>query len=197
MEMKVYLREAEDTSAEWVDISERCVRPSIKLTEGFSTAGKTGDATELKLTIRALNVTDAAAFHTTEKLVRLVLDGIQVFEGYSDGKATVDLGTSSSFVHVQVSFNSYMELLKDQIAPAGGVAFEGKKIFDPADKPNSLVHLLANKMFDLLPDPYHDIFASISDKVIVTTTAAAITKTLPVVYIPEDETIYDTFQSLC
>ena len=52
MEMKVYLREAEDTSAEWVDISERCVRPSIKLTEGFSTAGKTGDATELKLTIR-------------------------------------------------------------------------------------------------------------------------------------------------
>ena len=197
MEMKVYLREAEDTSAEWVDISERCVRPSIKLTEGFSTAGKTGDATELKLTIRALNVTDAAAFHTTEKLVRLVLDGIQAFEGYSDGKATVDLGTSSSFVHVQVSFNSYMELLKDQIAPAGGVAFEGKKIFDPADKPNSLVHLLANKMFDLLPDPYHDIFASISDKVIATTTAAAITKTLPVVYIPEDETIYDTFQSLC
>ena len=125
MEMKVYLREAEDTSAEWVDISERCVRPSIKLTEGFSTAGKTGDATELKLTIRALNVTDAAAFHTTEKLVRLVLDGIQVFEGYSDGKATVDLGTSSSFVHVQVSFDSYMELLKEQIAPEGGGGFRG------------------------------------------------------------------------
>ena len=89
MEMKVYLREAEDTSAEWVDISERCVRPSIRLTEGFSTAGKTGDATELTLTIKALNVTDAAAFHTTEKLVRLSIDGIVVFEGYSNGQATV------------------------------------------------------------------------------------------------------------
>lgn len=197
MEMKVYLKEAEDSSAEWIDISERCVRPSIKLTEGFSTAGKTGDATELKLTIKALNMTDAAAFHTTEKLVRLIFDDIQVFEGYSDGKATVDLDTSSSYVHVQVSFSSYMELLKSQTAPEGGVAFEGKKIFDPSDKTNSLVHLISEAMFDALPSPYHDIFSGIADKVIATTTAAAITKTLPVVYIPEGETIYDTFQSLC
>ena len=197
MVMKIYLKEANDSTSSWEDISERCVRPSIKLTEGFSTAGKTGDATGLSLTIKALNVTDAAAFHTTEKLVRLVIDGVQVFEGYSDGKATVDLGTSTSYVHVKVSFNSYMELLQDQTAPENGIAFEGKKIFDPADKTNSLVHLIAEKMFDLLPDPYHDIFASISDKVISETTATAITKTLPVVYIPEDETIFDVFQSLC
>ena len=196
MEMKVYIRDAVDASAEWVDISERCVRPSIKLNEGFSTAGKTCDATDLSLTIKALNVTDAAAFHTTEKLARLVLDGVQVFEGYSDGSATVDLGTSSSYVHVKVSFNSYMSLLEDQVAPSGGIAYEGKKIFDPADKPNSLVHLLAERMYSAVPAPYHDILSAITDKVISAADVAAITKTLPIVYIPEDETIYDTFQSL-
>lgn len=196
MEMKVYLREAEDTSAEWVDISERCVRPSIRLTEGFSTAGKTGDATELTLTIKALNVTDAAAFHTTEKLVRLSIDGIVVFEGYSNGQATVDLGTSTSFVHVRVTFSSYMALLKEQTAPTGGIVYEGKKIFDPSDKANSLVHLLVDDMYDLVPAPYHDILAAITDRVVSEATATAITKTLPIVYIEEDATVYDVFQSL-
>ena len=197
MEIKVYLREASDASSSWVDISERCVLPSIKLSEGFSTAGKTGDATELTLTIRALNVTDAAAFHTTEKLVRLVLDGVQVFEGYSDGKATVDLGISTSFVHVKVSFNSYMSLLEDQVAPSGGIAFENKKIFDPSDQQKSLVHLLVNSMYDNTPSPYHDILAAISTRVVASADVAAITKTLPIVYVPEDETIYDIFQNLC
>lgn len=196
MEMKVYLKEAGDSTAQWIDITERTARPSVKLTEGFSTEGKTEDASELTLTIRALNLTDAASFHTSEKLVRLVIDGSMAFEGYSDGKATVDMGISSSFVHVKVSFSSYMALLEDAKAPAGGVVYEGRKIFDPADKQNSLVHLLADAMYQNIPEEYQAELSSQTERVTAAANVQACQKTLPIVYIPEDECIFDTFQTI-
>lgn len=196
MEMKVYLREASDASKEWVDITERCVRPSLKLMEGFSSEGKTEDATELSLTIKALNLTDAASFHTSEKLIRLSMDGTVIFEGYSDGKATVDMGISSSFVHVKVSFSSYMALLEDALAPSGGMAFEGKKIYDPSDTQNSLAHLLADAMYANADELYRDVLADVTDKIVAASDVPACIKTLPIVYIPEGEPIYDVFQDI-
>ena len=152
MELKVYLRELDSDS--WVDISPRCVRPSIKLTEGFGTEDKGSDITSLSLTIRALSLEDAVMFHTTEKLVRLDIDGVTVFEGYSDGKATVDMETSTEWVHVKVKFYSYAKLFEKEATPAGGVALEGMKILDTADTDHSIVHQLIEVMYDSLAEPF-------------------------------------------
>ncbi len=192
MELKVYLRELDSDS--WVDISPRCVRPSIKLTEGFGTEDKGSDITSLSLTIRALSLEDAVMFHTTEKLVRLDIDGVTVFEGYSDGKATVDMETSTEWVHVKVKFYSYAKLFEKEATPAGGVALEGMKILDTADTDHSIVHQLIEVMYDSLAEPYRSIMA-ITQKAVIAE-GLSITKTLPIVYIPEDETIYDTFRTL-
>ena len=192
MEMKVYLRELDST--DWVDISSRCVKPSVRLSEGFSTDDGGGDITSLSLTIKALSVADATLFHTTEKLIRLNIDDTTVFEGYSDGKATVDLETSTSWVHVKVKFYSYAKLFEDEITPEGGVALEGMKILDPSDEEHSIVHQLAETMYDSLAEPYKSELA-ITQKVVLPA-GLSITKTLPIVYVPEDETMYDVFCTL-
>ena len=192
MELRIYLRELNEEN--WIDISARTAKPTLTLKEGFSIDGKTGDITSLTLTIRALSITDAAAFHTTEKLIRVNLGSITVFEGYSDGKATVDMASSTGWVHVKVTFNAYSRLLEDSVAPAGGLILEGKSILAPSDTSNSLVHLMVEAMYAALPDPYKGLMA-ITDKTVVPAGVSRM-KTLPVVYVPEGEVIFDAFASL-
>ena len=197
MGLKVYIRElqADGIAKEWTNISYRVVDTSIKIKEGFSLGGKSSDISNVSLTIRALNLEDAALFHTTDKLVRITNDDVIIFEGFSDGKATVDMANDPDWVHVKISFKSYASLFSDVLAPEGGVVFEGKKILYPSDESDSLVHLLLEAVYDNVDDLYKGVLADFTEKIIVPDGVIR-TKTLPIVFVPEGESIFECLETI-
>ena len=180
--LKVYVKNFADQ--EWSDVTKATLSSRMSLRKGFGSLGGGSDVGKLEITFRADNLAAAAVFHTSAKQVRLIRDGILLFEGYTEGAAKVKSTASSSLAWIQLSAYPYAHIAESGKLPEA-VAYYDMKIFDPADKPHSLLHKLVDLVWSSIPERYKTILPALPTEKIIST--VSIPKVLPLVVIDADE----------
>lgn len=149
MGMKVYMKEL--GGASWTDVTSRTVRTDFKLREGFSSLGKGLDLGKLSITYKASDLAVASVFHTTAKQVRIMRDDEVVFEGYTEGSASVKPSRSSADAWVNVTAYPYLYALRSSRLDHDIVVYD-VRVSDLNDETHSIMHILWNAMLDSI-DP--------------------------------------------
>lgn len=155
--LQVYIKEYND--AVWTDITDRVVKTDFKLRSGFSTLGGSINLSKLDITYRASDLAVAAIFHTTAKQIRIKKNGTAIWEGYTEGGASVTSTATTSLAWVKISAYPYIHAFEDIQAENDEVYYN---IFmcNPEQESVSLLHLLWNKMVDGCTSPFGDAIES-------------------------------------
>lgn len=181
----VYIKEYSDTL--WTDISDRVVNVGFKLRRGFSSLGATPNLNKLDITYRASDLAVAAVFHTTAKQIRIVRDGSPVWEGYTEGNASVTSTPSSSLAWVKMSAYPYIHAL-EKITSTSEEVLYNVYMSQPQQTASSLLHLLWNKAVALCESPFKEALQSL-----YTINFPAIAVQRSIVVLPEGTNYLNTF----
>jgi len=187
----IYLKELSATST-WQDITHAVVQSKdIPVRKGFGSLSDGIDVGSLSLTIHMETLQDAALLHVSQKQVLVQADGVTIFEGVSYDDADVDVEERSDYVFVKLKFKPYSALFSEAKVPSDTVWMD-KKICDPSDTDNSLVHLLFGMIIDNLPGQIPDILSALFN----VSTAITNTKTLPLVMLEAGESVEEYLTDL-
>lgn len=140
-------------AGQWTDITSRTVRSAMKIRRGFSSLGRGADLGKLSITYKASDLAIASVFHTTAKQVRISdknTDDI-LFEGYTEGSASVQTSKRSSDAWVSVSAYPYLHALESATLKDEVVEYD-LKVSDPTFPAKSVLHLIWSRMLDSI-DP--------------------------------------------
>lgn len=156
--ISVYIKEYSDNI--WTDITDRVVNTGFKLRRGFSSLGASPNLNKLDITYRASDLAVAAVFHTTAKQIRIVRDNATIWEGYTEGNASVTSTPSSSLAWVKMSAYPYIHALEGLKSTAEEVLYN-VYISQPQQTTSSLLHILWERMLALCDDPYKTALKSL------------------------------------
>jgi len=187
----VFLKELSASSA-WQDITHAVVQSKdIPIRKGFGSLSDGIDVGSLTLTIHMESLQDAALLHVSQKQVLVQADGVTIFEGVSYDDADIDVEERSDYVFAKLKFKPYSALFKQAKVPADTVWMD-KKICDPEDTDNSLVHLLFDMIIENLPGQLPDILSALFN----VSTAITNTKTLALVMLEAGESVEEYLTEL-
>lgn len=181
-------------AADWIDVTKRCIKTGFSIRKGFGSIGSASDVSKLTITYRSDDLASAAIFHSSAKQIRIEKDGVAAFEGYTEGSASVESTALPSLAWVKLSAYPYAKRFEDVDAPSD-LVYEGKKICDPSDKANSLLHLIINALYENLDEPYKTICGAIPSASRVLTDVT-INKVLPFAVVEKDDSILDALDTL-
>ncbi len=191
MVRQVLIRDLGSTDA-WVDISSTTVEDFPSLRDGFGSLGSSAlDIGKLSVKFRVPTLTQAALYQTTQKQVRMLIDGIVEFEGYTVDASDIQIEERTDYVFITLYAYPYSKAF-DQAKLDADLVLKNVKICDPSDTANSLVHLLFAELYENLPEPFATILAGSSPVAV----AAVKTKTLPLVMINKGKNILNTINDL-
>ena len=191
MVRQVLIRNLGSTDA-WVDISSTTVEDFPSLRDGFGSLGSSAlDIGKLSVKFRVPTLTQAALYQTTQKQVRMLIDGIIEFEGYTVDASDIQIEERTDYVFIALHAYPYSKAF-DQATLDADLVLKNVKVCDPSDTANSLVHLLFSELYENLPEPFATILAGSSPVAV----AAVKTKTLPLVMINKGKNILNTINDL-
>lgn len=98
----------------------------------------------------------AALLHVSQKQVLIQANGVTIFEGISSDDADVDLNMNTDYVYAKLKFKPYSSIF-EQATVLTDTVWKDKKICDPSDTDNSLVHMLFGMIIENLPGELPDI----------------------------------------
>lgn len=154
--IKVYMKEL--GGASWTDVSSSCLKTNFIIREGFGALGSASDVSKLSIEYKADDLASATLFHTSAKAIRVSVDGITRFEGYTEGNASVKTTNSIGLAWVKLSAFPYSKAFEESYAPADEI-LSGYKVMDSTAPEHSLVHILLSKIQNHLPEPYKTAIA--------------------------------------
>lgn len=187
----IYLKELSATST-WQDVTHAVVQSKdIPIRKGFGSLSDGIDVGSLSLTIHMETLQDAALLHVSQKQVLVQADGVTIFEGVSYDDADIDVEERSDYVFTKLKFKPYSALFKEAKVPEDTVWMD-KKICDPSDTGNSLVHLLFNMIIDNLPGDLPNILSALFN----VSTAITNAKTLALVMLEAGESVEEYLTEL-
>lgn len=187
----VYMKELSATSA-WQDITHAVVEnKDIPVRKGFGSLSDGIDVGSLTLTIHMETLQDAALLHVSQKQVLVQADSVTIFEGVSYDDADIDVEERSDYVFTKLKFKPYSALFSKAKVPEDTVWMD-KKICDPEDTENSLVHLLFGMIVENLPGDLPDILAALFN----VSTVISNTKTLALVMLEAGESVEEYLTEL-
>lgn len=189
-QIKVEMKEL--GAAAWSDVTRSCTGVSLTLRKGFTSLGSGCNVSSLSLTLEADSLASAVLFHSTARQVRVSRDGVYIFDGYSEGDASVDSTADISRAWVTLTVKPWSACFETAAADED-LVWEHVKICDPTDKAHSLVHLMVDAVYDNLEEPYRTILASTVDRV---TTGVVISKELAFARIEQGDGIIDALSQL-
>lgn len=173
----------------WQDITQAVIEgKDMKIRKGFSSLSSAIDVGNVSLDIHMASLADATLLHVDRKLVQIRMDGVTVFEGVSYDDSSVDLKERSDHVYTKLKFKPYSAFFGDAVAKTD-VALIDKKICDPSDTANSLLHILFAMIIENTETPA--LFSGFN----VSTTIVN-TKRLPIVLIEADDNLEDHLTKL-
>ena len=173
----------------WQDITQAVIEgKDMKIRKGFSSLSSAIDVGNVSLDIHMASLADATLLHVDRKLVQIRMDGVTVFEGVSYDDSSVDLKERSDHVYTKLKFKPYSAFFGDAVAKED-VALIDKKICDPSDTANSLLHILFAMIIENAEIPA--LFSGFN----VSTTIIN-TKRLPIVLIEADDNLEDHLTKL-
>ncbi len=156
--LQVYIKEYND--AVWTDITDRVVKTDFKLRSGFSTLGGSINLSKLDITYRATDLAVAAIFHTTAKQIRIKRNGTTIWEGYTEGSASVTSTATTSLAWVKISAYPYIHAFEGVKATADEVYYN-VYMSQPLQTGSSLLHILWNAMTSKSASPYKECIQSL------------------------------------
>ncbi len=174
-DLKIYIKEYNDTV--WTDITARVVKANFNLRSGFSSLGGAVNLSKLDITYRASDLAVAAIFHTTAKQIRIRRGGASVWEGYTEGAASVTSTAISSLAWVKITAYPYLHALEGLKATADEVYYN-VYMSQPASTGSSLLHILWNNMLSKCDSPYKE---SLKDLYTVAFPTIAVTRDIAVI----------------
>ncbi len=191
MVRQVLIRDLGSTGS-WIDISSTTVEDFPSLRDGFGSLGSSAlDIGKLSVKFRVPTLTQAALYQTTQKQVRILIDGIIEFEGYTVDASDIQIEERTDYVFITLHAYPYSKAF-DQAKLDADLVLKNVKVCDPSDTANSLVHLLFAELYENLPEPFATILAGSSPVAV----AAVKTKTLPLVMINKGKNILNTINDL-
>ncbi len=187
----VYMKELSATST-WQDITHAVVEDKdIPVRKGFGSLSDAIDVGSVKLTVRMESLEAAALLHVSQKQILIQANGVNIFEGLSSDDADVDLNMNTDYVFAKLKFKPYSSTFGQAKVPEDTV-WKDKKICDPSDTDNSLVHMLFGMIIENLPGELPDIVSPL----FAITTIINNTKTLPLVMLEAGESVEDYLTDL-
>ena len=191
MVRQVLIRDLGSTES-WVDISSTVVEDSPSLRDGFGSLGSASlDIGKLSIKINVHSLTQAALYQTSQKQIRMLIDGIIEFEGYTVDASDIQIEERTDYVFITLHVYPYSKAF-DQATLATDLTLKNVKVCDPADTTNSLVHLLFAQLYANLPEPFATILSGSSPVAV----AASKVKTLSLVQINKGKNILNTINDL-
>lgn len=183
-----------DLSAEgeWVDVTASCLSSSFNIRKGFGSLGSTSDVSKLSITYRPEDLAVAVLFHTTAKQIQVYRDGSLMFEGYTEGSASVESTPDTSLAWVKMSAYPYSKAFED-VAATRDIVIENRMICNPDNPSDSLLHILVDYIYDNLQEPFRQILAAASDRVLC---GVKINKMLPLAYVEAGDSVLDVLDQL-
>lgn len=151
--LQVYIKEYNDLV--WTDISDRVVKADFKLRSGFSSLGGSINFSKLDITYRASDLAVAAIFHTTAKQIRIRRNGSTIWEGYTEGSASVTSTEVSSLAWIKISAYPYIHAFEG-LQTESDTVFYNVYMSQPLQTSSSLLHLLWDAMIDKCDSPYKE-----------------------------------------
>lgn len=186
----VLIKDLGSTGA-WLDISSAVVEDSPSLRDGFGSFGSGLDVGKLSVTIHVQTLAEAALYQTNQKQVRLLLDGLLAFEGFTLDASSIVIENRTDYVFVTLSAYPYSKAFSDSVL-ASELILKDVKVCDPSDTANSLVHILFAQLYANLNEPYKTILSGVSPVAV----AAIKTKTVPLVIISKGKNILNTIDDV-
>lgn len=179
-------------AAAWSDVTSSCSSLALNMRKGFGSLGAGCNVSSLTLELEADSLASAVLFHSTARQVRIQVDGTYVFDGYTEGDASVDSTADITKAWVSLTAHPWSACFETSESEED-LTWDHVKICDPGDQEHSLVHLMVDAMYDGLAEPYRTILASVVDRV---STSVVISNELAFARIEKEDSILDAFSDL-
>ncbi len=187
VEYKYFIKPLTGLHQVWQDVTHAVVKgKELKLRKGFSSLSSAVDMGSVSVELHMASLEDAVLLHVGRRQVLITANGSPIFEGVSYDDSKVSLKERSDYVFATLKFKPYSAFFETAIAPAD-IALVDKKICDPTDKANSLLHIL----FDLIVENVDPEVQPILEDVFQLETAIVNTKVLRLFLIEEGENLED------
>ena len=151
-------------AAAWSDVTSSCSSLALNMRKGFGSLGAGCNVSSLTLELEADSLASAVLFHSTARQVRIQVDGTYVFDGYTEGDASVDSTADITKAWVSLTAHPWSACFETSESEED-LTWDHVKICDPGDQEHSLVHLMVDAMYDGLAEPYRTIPLPMADAV--------------------------------
>lgn len=169
----------------WQDVTSAVVKEKgFKLRKGFGSLEDSLDVGSVSIKLHMATLEDATLLHVERKQVLIKADGVAIFEGVSYDDSNVDLRERSDYVFTTIKFKPYSALFEEAKVPED-MALIDRKVCDPSDTEDSLLHIFFNLIIDNLEEQAREIMASVFN---IATTISN-TGVLPLVLLKKGESI--------
>lgn len=145
---RIYFREIQGSDTTWHEVTPQILKSDVKVRSGFSSLGSGADLGKLSLTYQAADLSTATIFSSTVKAIRVSDDTTVVWEGYTDGSASVDSTGLSDLAWVKLNAYPYVKKLENVVLDADILEYN-LPISRPMAEGNSVVGLIWQRMISL------------------------------------------------